>query len=69
MTKKQNPGCVHEEGAPNVQAETEYSLLGGVMLMTGITALPKLVRFRCGTCGRLFAESSDREIRRKYVTA
>lgn len=69
MTTEHNPSCLHEHDAPNVQAESEYSLLGGVMLMAGITARPKLVRFRCRSCDRVFDESSDPTVCKKYVAS
>lgn len=69
MTTRNNPSCIHQHDAPNVLAESEYSLLGGVMLMAGITAVPKSVRFRCKSCNKVFAESEDPAIRKKYVTS
>lgn len=69
MTTQENPRCLHEQDAPNVRVESEYSLLGGVMLLAGISAQPKLVRFRCGACKKVFDESSEPAICKKYVTA
>lgn len=69
MTIQAKPTCLHEPGAPNVKAEPQYSVLGGVMLVLGITAEPKTVRFRCRLCHRVFDETADRAVCRKYVAA
>ena len=55
----------HSVGAPHVVAEPEYSAIGHVLLAIGITAEPKVVRYRCKRCNKVFAESRDRAVRSK----
>jgi hypothetical protein len=65
----ERPACpgVHERDAKTVRAETSYSFFGHVLIFMQVTAVPIMVRFRCEVCGRVFDQSSDREVCRKYV--
>ncbi len=69
MSSPNQPSCVHEHDAPNVRVESEYSMIGHLMLITGISARPKLVRFRCTECKKVFDETSDPAVCGKYVSA
>jgi len=68
MSSVPNPNCVHEHDAPTVRVESEYSMLGHFMLITGISWRPSLVRFRCTQCKKVFDETSDPAICSKYVS-
>jgi hypothetical protein len=50
-----------------VSAEAEHGVLGYLRLIIGGTPVPRRVRFRCRTCGQVFEESTDVEVRRQYT--
>jgi hypothetical protein len=42
-----------------VSDEPEYTFVGWVAMMVGISARPTLVKWRCRRCNELFDRSSD----------
>jgi hypothetical protein len=59
--------CGHDRGHKMVTAESDHSPLGYFRLMIGGTPVPRRVRFRCRTCGQVFDESTDYDVRRQYT--
>lgn len=53
--------CGHEVGHTMVSPEPEYSALGWVMVLVGISAKPKRIKYRCRKCNSVFHETTDRK--------
>lgn len=51
--------CGHARGHAKVSAEAEYSALGWVAVVLGVSARPTCVRFRCRVCGAIFDETRE----------
>lgn len=51
--------CGHERGNPMVSPSGEYTFLGWCLILIGISAKPRAIRFVCRTCDTLIARATD----------
>jgi hypothetical protein len=51
--------CGHARGHHMVSDEPEYTFIGWVAMLVGISARPTLVKWRCRRCHELFDRSAD----------
>lgn len=51
--------CGHGRGHYMVSDEPEYTPIGWVAMLVGISARPTLVKYRCRRCNELFDRSAD----------
>lgn len=51
--------CGYGRGHHMVSDEPEYTFIGWVAMLVGISARPTLVKYRCRRCHELFDRSKD----------
>lgn len=54
--------CGYRRGHHFVSEEAEYTIMGWVLLIIGVTPQPIRVIFRCRRCDFVFGETRDRRI-------
>lgn len=65
-TKKPACRCGHPIGHHMVSDEPDYSFIGWVAVMVGISARPKVVRYRCRRCNQVFHVTRDPDVLAKH---
>lgn len=58
--------CGHDHEHFMVSAENDYTFWGWVLVWTGVSAIPRRVRFRCRDCQEVFAETDDPALCQRY---
>jgi transposase-like protein len=52
---------------PSVRKEEDWGFWGWFWLLTGVSILPKKVKFYCTQCGKTFDSSTDPKVLRKSL--
>lgn len=58
--------CGYDKSHYMIEPHCKYDFWGWVALLTGITAMPLEVSFRCEVCHQVLEITTDREVMKKY---
>lgn len=54
--------CGHARGHHMVSADAEYTFVGWVALLLGISARPTRINYHCRRCDQIFERTTDPEV-------
>jgi len=61
-------GCNYTIESPEVVAEPQYTLMGTLTLIWGVTARPKAIHYRCAKCGKNIHTARDDKTIREHIS-